>query len=265
MYPYPIENQLPPYLLNQTAENLSGALRGELPKDVQDQIASRAAELGVASGMPGSENAQYRGLRDLGLTSLSRMQHAEDLIAPQFVSPTTMANFSHQYNMGNMSRPSPFMSHAPGFGSVPAAVQQNRSAPAAQTQQGPLNPWQQKGNSYQSTIGDIMGKYLGGGRGTTTGFTSQFSNPMSSTGRNDDSWMSGLAELGLLPDNETASSGGSSAPGFYAGSKAGYWDSPQGNEQFESNLDAIGLMPDNEYAGSYTGDIYGYEDGDYYG
>lgn len=79
--------QLPSYVLNQFAGNISGALKGELPEDVQNLLAQQSAEYGVGSGTQGSQFQGYRGLRNLGLTSLDRMQKAEDLIAGQFTKP----------------------------------------------------------------------------------------------------------------------------------------------------------------------------------
>lgn len=65
---------------------VSAALRGELPSDVTDLIRRQAAEFGVASGMPGSQFAGYRGLRQLGLTSLSEMQRAQQLLTPSHLA-----------------------------------------------------------------------------------------------------------------------------------------------------------------------------------
>lgn len=79
--------QLPSYILNQFGSNIAGALRGELPEDVQNLLAQQAAEYGVGSGTGGSQFAGYRGLRNLGLTSLDRMKEAEALIAGQFTKP----------------------------------------------------------------------------------------------------------------------------------------------------------------------------------
>jgi len=72
----------PSELATKVKSNLSSALAGQLPQDVIDQIATHAAEFGVASGMPGSQFAQYRGLRDLGLTSLNRMDQATQTLLP---------------------------------------------------------------------------------------------------------------------------------------------------------------------------------------
>lgn len=84
---------LPQPLLDQTATNLGGALRGELPPDVINMLQTQAAERGVAGGVGGSQFAEYGGLRTLGLTSLDRMKHAEDLLAGQFASPRDQINF----------------------------------------------------------------------------------------------------------------------------------------------------------------------------
>src|SRR5512135_105593 len=45
-------------------------LRGEIPKDVQQQMQRSAAAAGIAGGTSGSQFAQYGALRNLGLTSL---------------------------------------------------------------------------------------------------------------------------------------------------------------------------------------------------
>ncbi len=70
-------------LTDQLVGNLKGALKGELPPDVVQQIQQNAAEFGVAGGVPGSQFAGYQGLKNLGLTSLNRMQGAEsELVNP---------------------------------------------------------------------------------------------------------------------------------------------------------------------------------------
>lgn len=84
---------LPQPLLDQTATNLGGALRGELPPDVINMLQTQAAERGVGGGVGGSQFAEYGGLRTLGLTSLDRMKHAEDLLAGQFANPRDQMNF----------------------------------------------------------------------------------------------------------------------------------------------------------------------------
>lgn len=52
---------------------IQSALAGELPQDVVDLIARRAAERGISTGTAGSQFAQFGELRTLGLTSLDRI------------------------------------------------------------------------------------------------------------------------------------------------------------------------------------------------
>ena len=83
-----------PNLTGQLVNNLSGALKGELPDDVKQLLQQKAAQNAVSSGTSGSQFADYQGLRTLGLTSLDRMQHAEDSLVnpllgyhPPFIQP----------------------------------------------------------------------------------------------------------------------------------------------------------------------------------
>lgn len=55
------------------SEAIQSALAGELPKDVVDLIARRAAERGISTGTAGSQFAQFGELKTLGLTSLDRI------------------------------------------------------------------------------------------------------------------------------------------------------------------------------------------------
>jgi hypothetical protein len=63
-------------LYNQNTKNLESMARGELPADVENLIARKAAESGVTSGTSGSEFNKYGKLRNLGLTSLDLTQKA---------------------------------------------------------------------------------------------------------------------------------------------------------------------------------------------
>lgn len=54
---------------------ISDEVSGKLPKDVLDFLKNQAASYGVSSGTVGSESSGYRGLRNLGLTSLQVAQH----------------------------------------------------------------------------------------------------------------------------------------------------------------------------------------------
>lgn len=81
----------PPSLYSGVANSLQTALKGELPQDVVNQIQQRAAEFGVASGLPGSQFAGYQGLRNLGLTSLDRIKDAEKAISQTWMTPAQQA------------------------------------------------------------------------------------------------------------------------------------------------------------------------------
>lgn len=76
-----------PALLDQTQTSLGTALRGELPQDVQNLLRQSAAEYGVAAGIPGSQFAGYRGLRNLGLTSLNQINRAQDALRSFITTP----------------------------------------------------------------------------------------------------------------------------------------------------------------------------------
>lgn len=60
------------------SKNIESLSRGELPQDVQDLITRKAAEQGIATGTSGSDFNKYRGLRNLGLTSLQATDRALD-------------------------------------------------------------------------------------------------------------------------------------------------------------------------------------------
>ena len=72
----PYAFNLPNYggMLGQRSKNIGGLLKGEVPTDVLQQIQQSGAERGVATGMPGSPNANASWLRALGLTSLGLQQ-----------------------------------------------------------------------------------------------------------------------------------------------------------------------------------------------
>ena len=85
---------LPNYLLNQAAGGLASDLAGQVPADVQNLLEQQSAEYGVGSGTQGSQFQGYRGLRNLGLTSLDMRKHAEDLLANQFTNPAEQARLN---------------------------------------------------------------------------------------------------------------------------------------------------------------------------
>lgn len=97
-------------LMQQQMENLQAGMRGELPADVQRAITDRTAARAVAGGFGGSQFGRNLELRDLGLTSLQRIdtamgQSAQALdqysrmvprsnVGSMFLSPQARLNFA---------------------------------------------------------------------------------------------------------------------------------------------------------------------------
>jgi len=63
-------------VIQQQVSNLQAGLRGELPADVQRAITDRSAARSVGGGFGGSQFGRNLELRDLGLTSLQRIDTA---------------------------------------------------------------------------------------------------------------------------------------------------------------------------------------------
>lgn len=76
---------------DQTTGSLSSALKGELPPDVVNMLQQQNAEHAVGGGISGSQAANYQGLRTLGLTSLDRINRAQELLAGGLMSPKQQA------------------------------------------------------------------------------------------------------------------------------------------------------------------------------
>ncbi len=96
----PFEANLPQYATNvgQRATNTNAMLKGQLPQDVINQISQQAAERGIATGSPGSANANAAYLRALGLNSLGMMNQGSqelsrsiaDTPVPQLWNPLSL-------------------------------------------------------------------------------------------------------------------------------------------------------------------------------
>jgi hypothetical protein len=108
---------------SKVLSNLTSALGGELPQDVIDQINQHAAEFGVSSGMPGSGLARYKGLRDLGLTSLARSDAATQGLLPFVTRPPYRPSVQElpTDRYGPLSKPNsaPMVTPRGGASSVP--------------------------------------------------------------------------------------------------------------------------------------------------
>lgn len=76
---YPLTLNLPGYAgaMGQAMGNVQQYLAGQVPADVINLLQQQAAERGIATGLPGSQNANAAYLRALGLTSLGLQQTGE--------------------------------------------------------------------------------------------------------------------------------------------------------------------------------------------
>lgn len=72
-----LEKLFPGYL-DQSRENISSMLAGEVPADVQRQLEQKAAERGQSLGYGGSQFGENQFLRNFGLTSLQLTQQGLD-------------------------------------------------------------------------------------------------------------------------------------------------------------------------------------------
>lgn len=96
----PYEANLPDYanLVAQRSANTGSMLRGEVPEDVRRQIINAGAERGIATGSPGSPNANAAWLQALGLTSIGLQQQGsanlsqsiQDTPVPQLFNPASL-------------------------------------------------------------------------------------------------------------------------------------------------------------------------------
>lgn len=66
-----------PALEAKSSQNIGQELGGQLPGDVITQLQQQAAERGIATGSPGSDNSNAAYLRALGLNSLSMQQQGQ--------------------------------------------------------------------------------------------------------------------------------------------------------------------------------------------
>lgn len=92
-YPAAVESPIPATVFPQYYTNVRANLAGELPPDVLDLLQTQAAQYGIASGLPGSQFAGYRGLRNLGLTSLNRMDVGAQQMAPLFAQQASQERY----------------------------------------------------------------------------------------------------------------------------------------------------------------------------
>jgi hypothetical protein len=227
-----------PELRPKVVSTLDTALSGGLPQDVVDQMRQHAAEFGVASGMPGSEFSGYQGLRNLGLTSLSQINRAQDLLAPGYRESTS-------YSGNPQGGPSSHTSNW-NVGSVPGTLQRGGGGAAPAPAGQPGKP------DNQSLVGDFLAKYLPGSRG---GGTSTGMAPMGSTPQDLRLAIPGFG-TGLNISQQNWGQQPVSSGSMYMGPDNGLDQS-----WFE---DQLAGDPLSDFNGSFTGDInYDYGDFEY--
>jgi len=162
---------VPPDLLTGVAANLRAANAGELPADVQQMLAQRAAELGIASGTSGSEFNKFRSLRDLGLTSLARQDFATNQLMGQFMTPYQQASLARSYSQDFQNDNAAFQARANGGwgpgahtgGIMPEVPAYVRGQPPANPMAG--RPAVLPGNDVNALVSDLFTKYGRGGSG----------------------------------------------------------------------------------------------------
>ena len=86
--------------IRQQMQNIQAGLRGELPEDVQRLIIDRSVAQAQAGGFGGSQAARFGELRNLGLTSLQRIDTAMNQSAQAFQTFRSM--MPQQQSVGNM-------------------------------------------------------------------------------------------------------------------------------------------------------------------
>lgn len=91
-------------VIQQQVANLQAGLRGELPEDVRNLIIDRSAAKSQFGGYSGSQAAKFGELRNLGLTSLQRMDTAMNQSAQalqQYSSMVPRMSVSSMFLMPN--------------------------------------------------------------------------------------------------------------------------------------------------------------------
>lgn len=161
-------------LNQQIIGNIASQARGEIPQDVQNQMARQAAEMGVTTGTSGSDFDKYRQLRNLGLTSLQLTDQALNSAGRWMQTVTSGApkfNFANMFISPEMQIQSTFRNRE---------NQWNRDYLKAQVDAMP-DAWQRAlanlfdniEESGQAALGSWAGKAMGGGgqgSGSDTGF-----------------------------------------------------------------------------------------------
>lgn len=99
-----MEKMMPGYtaLRDNTTASITSMSKGEVPKDVEELLARKAAERGITLGTSGSQFQSYDELRNLGLTSLDMINRGLDS-AMRWIDST--AQRTPVYNMSSSFLP----------------------------------------------------------------------------------------------------------------------------------------------------------------
>lgn len=146
-------------LMQQQMANLQAGMRGELPPDVQRAITDRAASRAVSGGFGGSQFGRNLELRDLGLTSLQRIDTAMGQSAQALAQYSSMTPRS---NVGSMFM-SPQQRVNFALGERNAQFQRDMAAAQVAAQADPLV------KGIAGTVAKIGGAALGGPAGAALG------------------------------------------------------------------------------------------------
>lgn len=143
----PFLANLPNYASNvaQRGANTSSLLQGQVPPDVIRQMQQQAAERGIATGSPGSDNSNASYLQSLGLTSLGLQdqgskelsQSIADTPVPQLFNPASLFVPEHLAGLEQRAAAAGLSSGSryPGF-TMPSSLQ----VPGGRLGQGVTNP-----------------------------------------------------------------------------------------------------------------------------
>jgi hypothetical protein len=91
---------LPNYaqMIAQRSGNVTQQLKGQLPEDVIRQLRQQSAELGIATGTPGSPRTNSAYLRALGLNSLQMQQQASGEVS-RLIADTPVPELSNPWGV----------------------------------------------------------------------------------------------------------------------------------------------------------------------
>lgn len=149
----PYQLNLPQYgqNLGQAAQNTGSLLKGQIPTDVMSLINQQGAERGVATGSPGSPNANAAILRALGLTSLGLQQQG----LGNFQSLVGMTPTGQQFNPASFltsptdQQTAQYLANLLSAAPIPSA--------AAQANIGSLLSGLGRGGGNQNPLGGLFG------------------------------------------------------------------------------------------------------------